>query len=236
MIVLLTNNLHTNTEMKKLLAAIAFAIVPFPALASQIVLDNSPEKVGARIYSDTFMNIFGVSWPQYFAQRFSFNRSTVLDGMDIYSSPFYGKVGSAALVTVWADNDGVPGSALQQFDTEISEIDSDGAVSGNNRKHADFTHFIAQAGVTYWIGLAGNKVELTQTVMDNGGSDVLYYAFPNPWLKSSNNAQLAYRLYGSDNPAASVPEPASLALFGLGAAGLVSLRRKHNSTKPVAVA
>ncbi len=207
------------------LAFILAVLVTGAAEASTIVWDWSPQTTGGSVTSDNWSND---NPGQHFAEAVQFGYNVAVNGIDIYNSSSFGSVGQAVVVTIWQDASGQPGSVLGRFSTTIAAIDSDGAVSGNTRKHADFSDFTMLAGTIYWIGMAGDYTTLTQTGLLNvSGGDSMMAQFN--WndtfshFTDTSVGDMAFRLYGDRS---SVPEPSTMLLFGLSLMGLAGFRRK----------
>ena len=214
---------------KKLATLFAGLIVTAsaPVWASSIVWDWSPLATGGTVTNNFWTNR---NPGQHFGEVVSFPETMLIDGIDIYGGTTYGEVGSPVVVTVWQDSAGTPGGVLAQFNTTISAIDSVEASAGNHRMHADFAGIDMLANVDYWIGMAGDNslgVTLVQTGLSGvpgGDGKVARFDGGDTFSTFATDVQdMSFRLYGT------IPEPATIALFGIGLAGLGFSRRRKRA-------
>lgn len=224
--------------MKKFLCAASFCVGSLPAMASSLIWDWSPLTTGATVTNDFWTNRDS---GQHFADRVSFGNSMNVSAMDIYSSDQFGSAGSAVKITIWNDVLGLPGAVLGQFSSVISAVDSTGAAPGNNRKHAEFGGFTMSANTPYWIGMAGDNYDLTQTGLSGipGGDSVMAQFTSNEIFINFTDSfvgDMAFRLYGDATtetplpqllPLVGVPLPAAGWFLGTGLLGLLGMARKR---------
>lgn len=109
-----------------------------------------------------------------------------------------------------------------------------------NYKLSDVMSFTFVAGTTYSVGYISNGsnfsfADFNQTNSANGFTSLLgnqnISNYANPELNTGVACcSIGFELLAADAPAANVPEPGSVALFGLGILGLqLSLRRKSKT-------
>lgn len=194
-------------------AGLLIASLATPGVAA-IIWDFSPDGQSAT-GSTGFTNIES---GQNFAERFSFGSSFTITGMDIYSQARFGALGDSVTVNLYSDDAGEIGSLIAEYVSTISLIDDEGSASVQdaNRKHADVQPIGLAAG-SYWIGMAGTTADLGQMGLSvNFPDDSRSALFSGDAFAGMSDAlvgDMAFRLHGT---LASVPEPGSLALTGLG--------------------
>jgi hypothetical protein len=146
------------------------------------------------------------------ADSFSFGSAETLTGMGLYSGSDWGTVGQAVTIKLWYDNNGVPGSLIQEFNTTVSVVNTEGAssVALITQKYAAFTTPISLAANTvYWIEMSGGNgtqlalLGVTDPAAGLAGYSALFNGDTFQGLHTPGIGDVSMRLYGFS----AVPEP-----------------------------
>ena len=158
-------------------AAVLLACISASSFGA-VVFDRSPETTNAPILIENFLNVENASLSQWYAERFTLDAASAIDGIDIYSRDYdVDRTDFATTVRIWSSTNDAPAALIYKAATSISLVDKDGASTTENltRKFAALeTAFLAEANTQYWISMTGasglENIGLASYVnVDDGG-------------------------------------------------------------------
>lgn len=157
---------------------------------------------------------------QNFAEKITFASAVTVTKVN-YFSCFASYSGTSFHVKLLADSGGVPGAVLASQDLNYTSHTFFGTQDGNNvyKTVLDITALNLAANTVYWIGFSGNGFEAAQVSVRSPGDGMMAQFNGSSYTGMTGVGDQEFQLEGSV-----VPEPASMAVLGLG--GLALLRRR----------
>lgn len=190
-----------------------------------IIYDNGTPHYGQALFADTIT-------PQWIADDFVLapSENTITD---IHWWGFYSGVVPLSdnfIIEIYADTGGSPELTPTVLDINVSDIGRMSTDIGPNLyEHMVFIDPLELvAGDTYWLSVTNSTNTWAWASAtpgaDTGGNSVFRRVDGAPWGVGITNTELAFNLTNH-----AVPEPSTLALLGIGLAGMGFARKKRKS-------
>jgi hypothetical protein len=162
---------------------------------------------------------------QNYADNVTFDADTLVGGFNLFTDYSLTDPTATFHFKVLADNGGVPGAYLYEWDQAYSWFGDSGYGTGYGSIYeAQFvwpTPLVFLAGTTYWVGVSGNGFDAGQSTVSAGTGDGFIAVFSNNTYEGL--APVSDQMFQLTD----APEPAPLTLVPATLMGLAFLRRKR---------
>jgi len=212
-------------------ATFLFSAAALPASATATTLFQSLPNVASGAFTATLVNLpnsYNNSFRVY--DQFTLSAAATITAADFLV--YWNNVPLTGELSVYSVSNGVAGTRLfsEMVSTStVTAVNDPNSMVSLARITADPTDFKLDAG-TYSISLAGvdyKPFSIATFSLSDAANPVTASAFSYQSGTGPMNGVGGYAVYGTAAAPAAVPEPAALALFGLGAACAFAARRRR---------
>ncbi len=198
----------------------------YGAANAMILFDQSPD---TGTYNGDWQNQTAA---QNFADRFMLNQNAVVTDYDYFTDFDPSSFGTMQVKLLADSGNNTPGAYLDTENIAATNTYIYGTYSGHTIWEVDLTlqnPWQLTAGTEYWAGASGNGFEAAQVSLLPDGNplaDGQMAQFSGSTY--SFMAGIGDQAFALEGHPSSTPEPASMAVLGLGIVGLVARRRRRS--------